>query len=164
MKKPFSLSRTFLVLYAAIFLPLVILILVMTANAATAEALPSLEPTSVSISSEATTYHFSVTPGMEFQYSVLLPKRIPATGIAGETAIDSTIFTVSEADFHLLDDPRFSDWVEVLETNTLKDGNVEVLFYIAVPGGLPAGDYEFIAVTDGLDPDLGTTILHFVIK
>ena len=164
MKKPFSMSRTFLILYATICLPLVILILVLTANGATAEGMPGIEPTSVSISDTATIYHFTATRGTEFNYSVLLPKRIPATGQAGETVIDSTVFTVDEADLHLLDDPRLNDWVEVVETNTLENDNVEVLFYIAVPGDLPAGDYEFTAITDGLDLDIGTTVLHFIIK
>ena len=98
------------------------------------------------------------------RHGIQLPKRIPATDQAGETVIDSTVFTVDEADLHLLDDPRLNDWVEVVETNTLENDNVEVLFYIAVPGDLPTGDYEFTAITDGLDLDIGTTVLHFIIK
>lgn len=152
-------SVFFGLIYVIVFLP----IIVMLALAGTAIA-EEITPTSVTATKDATVYHFAVQPGTEFYYSVILPKRIPATGTPGETVIDFTTSDVNEDDLWLLDDPALNDWVTVAQTGTTENDDIEVIFYIAVPHDLPDGTYQFWAVTEGIDPDLGTTILEFYIN
>lgn len=152
-------SVFFGLIYVIVFLPIVaMLILTGTAMA------EGITPTSVTATKDATVYHFAVQPGTEFYYSVILPKRIPATGTPGETTINFIVSDVLEKDFPLLlNDPNLDDFVSVEETNLMANDYTEVLFYIAVPHDLPDGTYQFWAVTEGIDPDLGTTILDFTI-
>lgn len=152
-------SLFFGILYAIVFLP-IIAMLVLTGTAIAEE----INPTSVTATKDATVYHFTVQPGTEFDYAVILPKQIPATGTPEETVIDFIVSDVFEEDLWLLDDPALQDWVEVEATRPAPNDFVEVVFHIAIPRDLPNGTYQFWAVTAGFDPQVGTTILEFYIN
>ena len=153
-------SVFFGLIFTVIFLPIVAM-LILTGTAMAEE----INPTSVTATKDATVYHFTVQPGTEFDYAVILPKQIPATGTPEETVIDFIVSDVLEKDFPLLlNDPNLDDFVSVKETNLVANDYTEVLFHIAIPHDLPDGTYQFWAVTAGFAPQVGTTILEFYIN
>ena len=154
-RKNFVLDMLFYVIYAVIFIPVIAVLVIGMANAEGAAT--------VSATKDGMVHEFVISPGEEFYYTAELIKSDPSPE-PGETEIESWAFTLDE-DNELPDLPRYYNWVEVEETRVREqDGVTEVLFYIAVPGDLPAGVYEFTAVTANLEPQLGTTILNFEIK
>lgn len=153
----------FLAIPVAIFLALFIAMIVLT-GIALAES-PSgwselnYDVLKVAATKDGTVYTIDIEAGTNAQFRAQLPKQIPFVE-PGETAIDFIVVPIHE------DDPKNDntpdDWVEVVRTYTVDDSGTKqiwVEFNINVPNDLPTDTYEFWAVTEGLDPQVGTTIL-----
>lgn len=172
-------SLFFGILYVIVFLP-VIAMLVLTGTAmAEPVASPSnlcpdnfrIEATpahanecilvgvdNVTTTKDGIRYDLCVASGEEFLLTVDLIKTIPFVQPGG-TAID---FVVSPDYGNGI---AYDDWVTIESVDIIDDG-VTITFHIAAPSKeeLPAfvdnDEWQFWAVTDGLDPQVGTTILN----
>ena len=101
-----------------------------------------------------TVYRLHAKHGIEFLFSVTLPKKIPSI-TTGETEIVMAYTPYEEDSSRALD-----DWVNIEEVNITEDGFVEIVFHITTPYDIPSDHYEFWALTYGLEQQTGTTILE----
>lgn len=106
-----------------------------------------------SVTKNGVVYRIHAKPGAEFLFTATLPKLIPFVAPGG-TGIDFTVAPLDEDSAE-----SFDDWVDIEEVYITEDNSVKVVFRVTTPFDIPSGSYEFWAVTEGLDPQVGTTIL-----
>ncbi len=112
---------------------------------------------SATATKEGTRYWVRTHSGQDFLLTIDLPKQIPFVQPGG-TGIDFVVAPVFE------DGTCYDDWVSVEDVDIVDDV-IKVTFHITTPIylDLPYEDvfeWEFWAVTEDLDPRIGTTILE----
>lgn len=103
-------------------------------------------------------YWLCAKPGAQFLFTVTLPKVTPFVAPGG-TWIDYAVIPYDEDSTAFYD-----DWVDIDTTHITEDDSIEIVFRITAPDDIPNELYEFWAVTDGLEPQIGTTILKITIS
>ena len=168
-------NAMYIILYFVVFVPVVAMLIL--SGIAVAKAEEPMDPydqfkplgeTSINdygpsasnwatVTKEGMVYRLYTKPGAEFLFTVNLPKQIPFV-TPGGTGIDY-IVTPFDTD----SSETFDNWVDVESVNIMEDNSIEIVFHINAPNNIPNDLYEFWSVTDGLDPQVGTTILKIVV-